>query len=131
MDIPAAIRALDPKQEYRVTNEAVRYWFGIFNKTIWNDKLPSFDTIQIRPFVKNWAMCIEDTDNPEVTKYRLSINIHFPNFKLFLDVLAHEMVHLYQFINGDDAEHNEMFFSWQKKLARHGLSLKEYYIVSK
>lgn len=128
MDIPAAIKALDPGMPYRVTNDAARYWFRIINHCVWHDQLPDFDTIQIRPFVKNWAMCIEDTDNPEQTKYRLAINIYFPSFKLFLDVLAHEMVHLHQFMIGDTGEHHgETFWVWEFPLAEHGLTLTRTY----
>jgi hypothetical protein len=129
MDIPAAIRALDPGTPYRVTNDSVKYWFRIFNHVIWNDQLPMFDTIQIRPFVKNWAMCIEDTDNPNQTKFRLAIDIEFPTFQLFLNVLAHEMVHLYQFTQKDESEqhHGDTFWEWEYILKQHGLTLSEAY----
>jgi hypothetical protein len=129
MDIPLAIRALDPGTSYRVTNDTVKYWFRIFNQEIWKDQLPMFNTIQIRPFVKNWAMCIEDTDRPEETKYRLAINIEFPSFQLFLNVLAHEMVHLYQFTQHDESEqhHGDTFWEWEHILKAHGLTLSEEY----
>jgi len=130
VNIPQAIHALDPGGRYRVTNDAVKYWFNIFNEEIFNNELPKFNTIQIRPFVKNWAMCIEDTDTP-VTKYKLSINIEFPSFQLFLNVLSHEMVHLYQFVNGDEATHNRMFYSWVRRLKANGLDLKESYPIEK
>ena len=126
MDIPAAMKALDPGSPFRVTNDSVKYWFRILNHEIWQDALPMFDTIQIRPFVKNWAMCIEDTDKPQ-TKYRLAINIEFPTFDLFVNVLAHEMIHLYQFINCQDGEHDESFWVWQFKFIEHGLKLEQAY----
>ena len=128
MDIPAAIKALDPGTPYRVTNDAVKYWFRIINHVIWKDQLPMFNTIQIRPFVRNWAMCIEDSDDPDSTKYRLAIDIEFPSFQLFLNVLAHEMVHLYQFIDKDDGEHHgESFWAWEYVLRENGLILSDCY----
>jgi hypothetical protein len=128
VDISSAIKALDPGTPYRVTNDAVKYWFRIINHEVWNDKLPMFNTIHIRPFVKNWAMCIEDTDNPNETKYRLSIDIEFPSFQLFLNVLAHEMVHLYQFTQKDESEHHgDSFWKWEFILKSHGLTLSEVY----
>lgn len=128
MDIPAAIKALDPGTPYRVTNDAVKYWFRIINHEVWNDRLPMFNTIQIRPFVRNWAMCIEDTDDPSHTKYRLAIDIEFPSFQLFLNVLAHEMVHLYQFMQKDDGEHHgDSFWAWEFPLKEHGLLLSDVY----
>lgn len=127
MDIPAAIKALDPGGPYRVTNDAVKYWFRIINHEIWQDQLPMFNTIQIRPFVKNWAMCIEDSDNPEKIRYKLAIDHVFPSFQLFLDVLAHEMVHLYQFVEDDDTEHGDSFWEWEYILAEHGLTLSQTY----
>lgn len=126
MDIPAAMKALDPGSPFRVTNDSVKYWFRILNHEIWQDDLPMFDTIQIRPFVKNWAMCIEDTDKPK-TKYRLAINIEFPTFELFVNVLAHEMIHLYQFMSGQDGEHDDSFWVWQSKFSEHGLKLEQAY----
>jgi hypothetical protein len=127
MDIPAAMKALDPGVPFRVTNDAVKYWFRILNHEIWQDELPMFNTIQIRPFVKNWAMCIEDTDTPQ-TKYRLAIDIEFPSFKLFVNVLAHEMIHLHQFVNlHGDAEHDDTFWQWEMEFARHGLVLEQVY----
>lgn len=127
MDIRTAMKALDPGGPFRVTNDSVKYWFRIINHVIWKDELPMFNTIQIRPFVKNWAMCIEDSDNPNNIRYRLAIDIEFPSFKLFLEVLAHEMVHLYQFIHNDETEHGETFWEWEYVFAEHGLNLSETY----
>lgn len=128
MDISTAIRALDPGTPFRVTNDTVKYWFRIINHVVWQDKLPMFNTIQIRPFVRNWAMCIEDSDNPNQTKYRLAIDIEFPSFQIFLNVLAHEMVHLYQFTQKDETEHHgDTFWEWEYILKSHGLTLAETY----
>jgi predicted metal-dependent hydrolase len=126
VNIPAAMKALDPGSPFRVTNDAVKYWFRILNHEIWQGQLPMFNTIQIRPFVKNWAMCIEDTDTPQ-TKYRLAIDIEFPSFELFVNVLAHEMIHLHQFINHEDDEHDDSFWKWESKFASHGLKLEQVY----
>ena len=49
-------------------------------------------------------------------RYHLEMLPKYPNFQYFLDTLCHEMVHLYQMQNlGDTGNHNELFWSFEKK----------------
>jgi predicted SprT family Zn-dependent metalloprotease len=49
----------------------------------------------------------------------------YKNFKQFVEVLAHEMVHLWQWqtIEGSTVNHNTEFHSWKEKFKQNGLNL--------
>jgi hypothetical protein len=56
--------------------------------------------------------------------FKLEMNKYYDSKKDFLDTLAHEMVHLYQFTTvKDNGSHNKLFYSFNPKLKYVGLSL--------
>lgn len=79
--------------------------------------------IRIRKLSGVWAYA-EET---ETGNYRTILNCEFPSYKLFRDVLAHELIHQWQYYTGDPGTHNKNFFTWRKSFARLGYDiLKEY-----
>jgi hypothetical protein len=56
--------------------------------------------------------------------HKLEMDIKYDNKKDFLETLAHEMVHLYQFTQiNDNGAHNKLFYSFKPKLKSVGLKL--------
>lgn len=60
----------------------------------------------------------------------LSITNRFPNKRMFIEVLAHEMVHLYQFLHASppfsyrSVSHGKTFHSWKPTFEKYGLKLR-------
>lgn len=118
----------------KTNKDAVKYWFNVINREIFKDKLPQFNNIRIVHLKNNHAQVVtDDYDFDWVNDpIDLEINIHFRTFRLFINVLAHEMVHLWQEI-GEVAQddigkaHDGYFWSWKDKFAEQGLELDDSY----
>jgi hypothetical protein len=60
----------------------------------------------------------------------LSMTNRFPNKKIFIEVLAHEMVHLFQFLHASppfsyrSVSHGKTFHAWKSTFEKHGLRLR-------
>ena len=74
-----------------------------------------------------WAnCCILEEDQ----KAWIELSPSYPSYLFFRNILAHELVHLYQFLNptpGDKKIHGFSFFSWRKKLKDYDIDLKVRY----
>ena len=57
--------------------------------------------------------------------YKIELHNKFPTWKDFIETLAHEMVHLYQFQVWKDpySNHNANFYSWKNYFKQHNLRL--------
>ena len=69
--------------------------------------------------------------NPYAAKYchKITLNNKFKNFREFVEVLGHEMIHYYQklILKQNTAKHNKEFYSFKKKFKKLGLGLKRVY----
>jgi hypothetical protein len=58
--------------------------------------------------------------------YKLEMDKQYDSKRDFLDTLAHEMIHLYQFTQvNDNGAHNKLFYSFKPKLKYVGLKLSK------
>ena len=56
------------------------------------------------------------------------MNKKYKNKQFFVEVLAHELIHHYQFMNDITlSHHSESFTMWKEKFNRKGLSLRRAY----
>lgn len=53
----------------------------------------------------------------------LALNDWYPSKNLFLNILAHEMVHVHQHQTGVVVNHGKTFWEWRKRFRLNGLSL--------
>lgn len=104
----------------------VKIWFSKLNKQIFNNKLPEVDLIEIRRRYKVHAECVQTCDGESV-HFAFIMNNKFDTFEQFLEILGHEMVHLYQFNKGYSFKHNKVFFSFRDKFKKNGLRLMRHY----
>lgn len=108
---------------YKPTIREIRIWFGVLNTLIFKNKIQKFRYITIHYRRQQVASCHGYYDTPRFCN--LEINPRFRDFKTFLKVLIHEMVHSYQFINQErEMSHGRYFFNWKKRIEKHGLSLE-------
>jgi hypothetical protein len=114
------------KHKYKTTYKDIKKYFKILNHGIFDSKLPLFNQIQIKNLTRE--KCFGQVITIENTKkgtciYKLEMDLKYDTKKDFLDTLAHEMVHLYQFYNKDIGTHNKLFYSFETKLKTLGLKL--------
>lgn len=110
-------------KQYTVTIPKVTYWFRILNKRIFKGELKPFASITIRKHRKAYAYCSGDFDLFGEPYYWLSIRPKFTSLSQFLEILAHEMVHAYQFMDEGKITHGKSFLIWHDEFKKHGLNL--------
>lgn len=111
-------------KEYRPTKHAITRWFNVINREIFDNGLAPFDVIEIKRLQTNWAMTISFYDHDgDVSGCDLQFRYKFPNFRVFLITLAHEMVHKFQWEELGIVNHGPTFYAWRPTFAKHGLSL--------
>jgi hypothetical protein len=75
-------------------------------------------TIKIRKLSDAWAYA-EETG--------ITLNDWFRSYGEFRSVLAHEMIHLWQYHTGDPGTHNKNFFTWRKPFGKLGYRIEKEY----
>jgi len=113
--------------EYETTIEDCRLWFNVLNREIFNNSLPPLDEIDIRWRRKAHALYDYDQSKPGYGSARLLMNKRYKSKQFFVEVLAHEMVHHYQYIYNEDIGHGSSFFKWRGKFNKKGLNLVRAY----
>jgi len=104
------------------TMSDVVYWYDYLNVLLFKNELPELNQIEIRDFRDFWAEAYCEQDGEKV-KNSLRIEKDFNTFKQFLEVLAHEMVHIWEFKNFGRMGHAKRFKSWEAKFKPVGLDL--------
>ena len=55
------------------------------------------------------------------------MNKRYKSKQIFVEVLAHEMVHHYQYIYNEEVGHGSSFLKWRDKFNKKGLNLVKVY----
>jgi hypothetical protein len=113
--------------EYETTVEDCQKWFNILNRELFDNSLPKVDDIDIRWRRGAYAWYDYDETKPGTGEVRLLMNKRYKSKQFFVEVLAHEMVHHYQYIYNEEMGHGSSFFKWSGKFNQKGLSLSEVY----
>ena len=112
-------------KSYETTLSDCKLWFGVLNQEVFGGKLQPVDEIDIRRRTMAYAYytCLNDTKNPDNNYTKLHMSNKYKNKWEFVETLAHELVHHYQFLNDEPLNHGPTFYKWKDKLNRKGLSL--------
>jgi hypothetical protein len=118
---------LSLNRKYKTTYKDIKKYFNILNTGIFKNKLIPFNEIVIKNLKYQKTMgqvIIEDFERKGTRNLRLEMNISYDNKKDFLETLAHEMVHLYQFTRiNDTGNHNKHFYNFRPLFKKIGLTL--------
>lgn len=117
---------LSSNRKYNTTYTDIKKYFTMLNQGIFDNKLGSFNDIEIKElkYSKCMGQVIQLEWKRKGTKmYKLEMDKKYDTKKDFLETLAHEMVHLYQFLTNDTGNHNKLFYSFSPKLQYIGLKL--------
>jgi len=115
------------KQRYYTTYKDIKKYFKVLNEGLFNKKLSPFNQIEIKDLKRQ--KCVGQVITLEWKRkgtriYKLEMDKVFDTKRDFLDTLAHEMVHLYQFTQlNDTGNHNKKFYKFNSKLKLVGLKL--------
>jgi hypothetical protein len=112
----------DDSTAIEVTERKVQFWFNVINIVIFNNKLPKFHEIEIGSYKTFHALCECDD-----TTYTLKIKSKFESRKRFIEVIAHEMIHLHEWVEYQKMTHGKNFYEWKNKLKRYNLDLYKNY----
>jgi len=115
---------LDHKGPYLTNRRAIHLWFRYINRAVFNNQLPNFDKIIIKKWLKQamGQVCAYPDKNP--TRFELEMVRKYQTKKDFIETLAHEMIHLYQFaLKNDTGNHNSIFYSFRPRFKFIGLGL--------
>jgi hypothetical protein len=109
--------------KYHASISDVIFWYGALNDNIFEGKLPPLTGIQFRQTKTYWAEALCYRYKNGKLRAEFTLSTHFPSFKDFVEVMAHEMVHVWEYDNYSIMGHGERFFLWEGKLKRMGLKL--------
>ncbi len=115
---------LNHKGPYLTNRRAIDLWFRYINRAVFNNELPDFDKIVIKKWLKRamGQVCAYPDKNP--TRFELEMLKKYNNKRDFIETLAHEMIHLYQFaLKKDTGNHNTTFYSFRPRFKFIGLGL--------
>lgn len=114
---------LDP---FTPTIEDCEVWFRYLNRKIFGNKCGPFHSINIRSMKDCWGIAEAEWD--DVTNKPKTITLvmsnWFPTKSLFVTILAHEMIHNYQWKHDGEIGHGKTFYVWRDRLADFGLILR-------
>lgn len=102
--------------------EDVELWFDVLNKHIFGGKLPKFGTIEISG-EEDFHALFHYWPKKENRGTILWMNDTFNDKKLWVEILAHEMIHLFQYHYNEPLGHGPSFWAWCDNLKLKGLNL--------
>jgi hypothetical protein len=112
--------------KFRPTIQDCREAFANINRNVFNNelKMPSFRLVYTKAF---WGECQGVLDDQ--TKCIIKINKSFLSKRLFINTMAHEMVHQWEWLNNENMTHGPAFFQWRDQLAIYNITLSRCYRI--
>ena len=120
------VETLNDRGPYLTNRRAIDLWFRYINRAVFDNKLPNFDNIIIKKWLKRamGQVCAYPDKNPK--RFELEMLKKYHSKRDFIETLAHEMIHLYQFaLKKDTGNHNSTFYSFRPRFKFIGLGLSQ------
>ena len=96
----------------KLTHKSVKVWWKILNAAVFMNTLPYPKAVTIKTYKAIHAKIVaEDAQN-----FELYIHDQFDTRHLFLTVLVHEMVHVWELVNGHEMSHGKTFKQWTQHI---------------
>jgi hypothetical protein len=110
--------------KYQPTINDVIHWYDILNRQIFKGELPHVNSIKLHRSNHYWGECVHDKYVDGERFFQLNFSAKFNSFKHFIEVLVHEMVHIWECVTYGYMGHGEHWASWKPKLKKFGLDLQ-------
>jgi hypothetical protein len=129
VDILPVLNKIHNPGPYYPNIQDIRKWHGILNELIFDSVVPKFYDIIIKKFPNQMAAVVPCVKTKDPTKRvcKLEINPEFADFKSFIIILSHEMVHQWEWEFNKKCTHGKEFFKWKERLKNHGIPLQQSY----
>lgn len=133
------------KQLFRPTMADVDRAYNILNKHLFDDHLVK-PNINVKRLTRAWGRCEwKNREQPSGSWCEISMHDKWYCTQWFISVLAHEMVHQWQWdcyrwahieyygkdINYRSSGHGPSFFMWRDKFSEYGVPLKRTFSTSR
>jgi hypothetical protein len=114
----------DENKKFKPTVQDCQYWFSILNDQIFSGKLPMV-RMKVKKLKGDHASIVywRKSDNKPKDCVHLEFNTSFKSKKLFVEIMAHEMIHLFQYYYDEPLGHGPSFWAWRDNLKIKGLTL--------
>lgn len=113
--------------KFRPKQEDIETWFIILNEQIFGNKLKPFNKIRVKrlhrthAFFNYWSKA--DLKQGKPNEVSLEMHCVFDSKKLFVEILAHEMIHHFQHSYNEPLGHGPSFTVWRDNFKLKGLTL--------
>lgn len=111
------------KAKFRPTVSDIEEWFVILNQQIFGNKLSPFSAIHIGRPKRVHALFQYWKTEEKQKENRLTMTQVFESKRLFVEILAHEMIHLFQFQYDEPLGHGPSFWLWSDHFKLKGINL--------
>lgn len=111
--------------KYKVTVEECWEWFHILNEQIFGGLLEPVEKIFIsnhKNYGDVYALYYYD-DKSRGKPAKISLCKTFESKKMFVEILAHEMIHHFQYTHDEPLGHGPSFMAWRDNFKLKGLDL--------
>ena len=112
-------------KRYRTTVESAWEWFHILNEQIFGGLLEPVEKISISDHKKYGDVYAlyhyDDKDRKQPAK--ISLCKTFDDEKTFVEILAHEMIHHFQYSYDEPLGHGPSFLAWRVNFNLKGINL--------
>jgi len=109
---------------YKTKMTDITLWFDILNNFIFNNRVPYYRYHHVKKMNDCVGCVIYEHREHKEPWMDLYVLPKYKDFKTFVEVLGHEMVHAYQYwIAKDTCNHNQEFYRWRSKFTSAGLKL--------
>lgn len=121
----ARIAESDEVNNFEPTLDDCIKWFRVLNREMFNDSLPDVNEFDIRWRRGAYAYYVgwDDDKDPTYLFTQICMSKKYKSKKFFVECLAHEMVHHYQFINDEPVNHGPSFQCWNAEFKKKGLKI--------
>lgn len=121
----SSIIKLPTEEKYTTKISDCKFWYDCINYEIFDFTLPRV-LFEIKILRKNWAYYEYWPRIPD-RPLKIVMSKYYTNKKLFVECMAHEMIHHWQYLNfgASGVDHGEEFLDWCDEFDRRGLLISE------
>jgi len=110
---------------FRPTASDVRRWTQVINCILFHGELPPYRKIKVRRLHAKYAL-VQCHEGRQKNYCNIEIHNRFDTFGCFFSILAHELIHVADFMHYGDTkrpDHGRFFFSHRELMKNIGLRL--------
>ena len=131
--IKAHIRRKGENCDFEITESFALYWWHLLNDVIFDGYLTPPVAFEIKNFRDCGGWCKPHQWNrlnqPHDRRVKIGLLREYWDRKTFLIVLAHEMVHQWEWLNYENMTHGPKFFQWRDTLKLYNIVLTRRYRI--